>query len=150
MKRETEKIATCYETRKPRRDSREELYIRANGGAELFDDPRLAPFCRIVGGKLAIREAQALDRCEKKVTAATYYLIALILVRVAGNFLESWQQAGYALNQKAYNVASHYYNRAAFAMRQASLAELYAQYSKASPAQKKSARSASGREDKQQ
>lgn len=106
-------------------ESRDERIIRENGGAELFDDPRLAPFCRIVGGKLAIREAQALDRCEKKVTAATYYLIALILIRVAGNFLERWQKAGYALNQKAYNVASHYYNRAAFAMRQTWLAELY-------------------------
>ena len=32
------------------------------------------------------------------------------------------------MNQKAYNVASHFYNRAAFAMRQAPMAELYAKY----------------------
>lgn len=108
----------------------DEHYIRENGGAELFDDPRLAQYCRIVSGHLTIREAQSLDRIEKKATAATYYLIAMILVRVAGNFLESWQKTGYALNQKAYNVASHFYNRAAFAMRQAPLAELYAPYNR--------------------
>ena len=127
MKREVEQCATCRE--EPRRYvSRDEQYIRENGGAELFDDPRLAQYCRIVSGRLAIREAQSLDHIEKKTTAATYHLIAMILVRVAGNFLESWQKAGYALNQKAYNVASHFYNRAAFAMRQAPLAELYAHY----------------------
>lgn len=127
MKREVEQGATSR--KEPRRHvSRDELHIRENGGAELLDDPRLAQFCRIVSGKLAIREAQTLDRCEKQVTAATYHLIAMVLIRVAGNFLENWRKDGYALNQKAYNVASHFYNRAAFAMRQASLAELYAQY----------------------
>ena len=123
MKRETEKAAVRRE--EPRKYiSRDEQHIRENGGAELFDDPRLAQYCRIVSGHLAIREAQALDFPDKT-SAPTYYLIAMILVRVAGNFLESWQKAGYALNQKAYNVASHFYNRAAFAMRQAPLAELY-------------------------
>lgn len=127
MKREAEQGATCRE--EPRRHvSWDERHIRENGGAELLDDPRLAQFCRIVGGKLAIREAQALDRCEKQVTAATYHLIAMILIRTAGNFLENWRKDGYALNQKAYNVAGHFYNRAAFAMRQTSLAELYSHY----------------------
>ena len=127
MKRETEKAAVCRE--EPRKYvSRDEQYIRENGGAELFDDPRLAQYCRIVSGHLAIREAQSLDNIEKGATAATYYLIAMILVRVAGNFLENWRKEGFALNQKAYNVASHFYNRAAFAMRQAPLAELYAKY----------------------
>lgn len=129
MKREAKQDTTCRED--PHRYvSRDEWHIRENGGAELLDDPMLAQFCRIVGGKLAIREAQALDRCEKQVTAATYHLIAMILIRTAGNFLENWRKAGYALNQKAYNVASHFYNRAAFAMRQASLAELYSHYSR--------------------
>lgn len=129
MKREVEQSATCREESR-RYVSQDERHIRENGGAELLDDPRLAQFCRTVGGKLAIREAQALDRCEKQVTSAAYHLIAMILIRTAGNFLENWRKAGYALNQKAYNVASHFYNRAAFAMRQASLAELYSHYSR--------------------
>lgn len=68
------------------------------------------------------------NRCTRGLASAKYHLIAMILIRTAGNFLESWQTTGHKLNQKAYLVASHLYNRAAFAMRQAPLAELYAQY----------------------
>ena len=105
--------------------ARDERIIRKNGGAELFDDPRFAQYCRLVGGKLAIREAQAVETLDTT-SAPTYHLIAMILIRTAGQFLESWQKSGHVLNQKAYNMASHFYNRAAFAMRQAWLAELYA------------------------
>ena len=108
---------------------RDERIIRENGGAELFDGPQFAPYCRLVGGKLAIREAQALDYREagiRDTSAATYHLIAMILIRTAGNFLENWTAAGHPLNLHAYSVASHLYNRAAFAMRQTWLAELYA------------------------
>ena len=109
--------------------SRDERFIRENGGAELFDDPQFAQYCRLVGGKLAIREAGQLDfgnRYTRKVASAKYHLIAMILIRVAGNFLESWVATGHKLNQNAYNVASRLYNRAAFAMRQAPMAELFA------------------------
>lgn len=108
---------------------RDERIIRENGAAELFDDPKFTPYCRLVGGRLVIREAQALDYREAGVrdaAAATYHLIAMILIRTAGNFLENWTAAGHPLNQNAYSVASHLYNRAAFAMRQTWLAELYA------------------------
>jgi len=109
--------------------SRDERIIRENGGAELFDDPQFNLYCRLVGGKLAIREAGQLDfgnQYTRKVAAAKYHLIAMILIRTAGNFLESWVATGHKLNQNAYNVASHLYNRAAFAMRQAPMAELFA------------------------
>ena len=110
---------------------RDERIIREHGGAELLDDPMYAQYARVVGGKLVITEAGRLDygnQFTRRAAAAKYHMIAMILIRVAGNFLENWRKAGYALNQKAYNVASHFYNRAAFAMRQASLAELYAKY----------------------
>ena len=108
---------------------RDERIIRENGGAELLDDPQLAQYCRLVSGHMAITEAQRLDYSRndtRKTAAAMYHLVAMTLIRTAGRFLENWQKSGHALNQKAYDVASHLYNRAAFAMRQTWLAELYA------------------------
>lgn len=123
MKTENQKSATV------RHIGRDERIIRENGGAELFDDPQFAPYCRLVSGHLAITEAQRLDYSNKRRTrglaAAHYHMIAMILIRTAGNFLEHWQATGHRLNHNAYNTAGHLYNRAAFAMRQTWLAELY-------------------------
>lgn len=111
--------------------SRDERIIRENGGAELLDDPMYAQYVRLVSGKLVITEAGRLDYANKytrRAAAAKYHMIAMILIRVAGNFLENWTATGHKLNQNAYNVASHLYNRAAFAMRQTWLAELYSNH----------------------
>ena len=108
---------------------RDERIIRENGGAELLDDPMYAQYARVVGGKLVITEAGRLDygnQFTRRAAAAKYHMIAMILIRVAGNYLENWQETGHKLNHNAYNTASHLYNRAAFAMRQTWLAALYA------------------------
>jgi len=108
--------------------SRDERIIRENGGAELLDDPMYAQYVRLVSGRLVITEAQRLDYANmytRRAAAAKYHMIAMILIRTAGNYLENWTATGHKLNMKAYNVASHLYNRAAFAMRQTWLAELY-------------------------
>lgn len=108
--------------------SRDERIIRENGGAELLDDPMYAQYAKLVSGKLVITEAGRLDYANqytRRAAAAKYHMIAMILIRVAGNFLEKWTETGHKLNQNAYNVASHLYNRAAFAMRQTWLAALY-------------------------
>jgi len=109
--------------------SRDERIIRENGGAKLLDDPMYAQYAKLVSGRLVITEAQRLDYANmytRRAAAAKYHMIAMILIRVAGNFLENWTATGHKLNQQAYNVASHLYNRAAFAMRQAPMAELFA------------------------
>ena len=108
--------------------SRDERIIRENGGAELLDDPMYAQYTKLVGGKLVITEAGRLDYANqytRKAAAAKYYMIAMILIRVAGNFWENWIATGHKLNHSAYYTASHLYNRAAFAMRQTWLAALY-------------------------
>lgn len=108
--------------------SRDERIIRENGGAELLDDPMYAQYAKLVSGKLVITEAGRLDYANqftRRAAAAKYHMIAMIMIRVAGNFLENWTATGHKLNQNAYNVASHLYNRAAFAMRQTWLAALY-------------------------
>ena len=110
-------------------ESRDERIIRENGGAELLDDPQFAAYCRMVAGKLTIATAGSLDykdRGTRKTAAARYHLIAMILIRVAGNFLERWQATGHKLNRTAYNTATRLYTRAAFAMRQAGNSALYA------------------------
>ena len=109
--------------------SRDERIIRENGGAELLDDPQFGAYCRMVAGHLTVASAGSHDyknRCTRKMAAAKYHLIAMILIRVAGNFLEHWQDTGHKLNHTAYNTATKLYTRAAFAMRQATNAALYA------------------------
>ena len=109
--------------------SRDERVIRENGGAELLDDPQFAAYCRLVAGKLTITTAGSHDytnRSTRQTAAPRYHLIAMILIRTAGNFLERWQAAGHKLNHTAYNTATKLYTRAAFAMRQATNAALYA------------------------
>ena len=108
---------------------RDERIIREHGGAELLDEPMYAQYARVVGGKLVITEAGRLDygnQYTRRAAAAKYHMIAMILIRVAGNYLENWTATGHKLNHNAYYTASHLYNRAAFAMRQTWLAALYA------------------------
>lgn len=110
-------------------ESRDERIIRENGGAELLDDPQFAAYCRMVAGKLTIATAGSHDyknRSTRRTAAAKYHLIAMILIRVAGNFLKNWQATGHSMNHTAYNTATKLYTRAAFAMRQATNAALYA------------------------
>lgn len=110
-------------------ESRDERIIRENGGAELLDDPQFGAYCRMVAGKLTIATAGSHDyknRGTRKTAAARYHLIAMILIRVAGNYLHNWEKTGHKLNHVAYNTATKLYTRAAFAMRQAANAALYA------------------------
>ena len=123
MKTENKKSTTV------RHIGRDERIIRENGGAELLDDPQFAQYCRLVSGKLVIRYAGQLDfknRYTRGLAAAKYHLIAMILIRTAENFLESWQATGHKMNHRAYNTATKLYTRAYFAMRQASDAALFA------------------------
>ena len=110
-------------------ESRDERIIRENGGADLLDCPHFAAYCRMVAGKLTIVSAGShnyTDRGTCETAAAKYRLIAMILIRVAGNYLHNWEKTGHPLNHVAYNTATKLYTRAAFAMRQATNAALYA------------------------
>ena len=117
MKTENKKSTTV------RHIGRDERIIRENGGAELFDDPQFAPYCRLVSGHLAITEAQRLDysnmRRTRGLAAAHYYLIAMILIRAAENYLD--KNSG---SHRLRGIAATLYHRAAYAMRQSFMAHL--------------------------
>ena len=83
----------------------------------------LAVFIRVL---LDTGQLDFKNRYTRGLAAAKYHLIAMILIRTAENFLESWQATGHKMNHRAYGTATKLYTRAYFAMRQASNAALFA------------------------
>lgn len=105
-------------------------FIEDCGGHDLFE-AQLSGVVRVTkAGYFNTTCAQSLDYEDPDTNAsaaARYRLAAMILIRASGNYLD---MQGRKITHRDYSVAGHLYSRAAYAMRQASLAQLYADHTK--------------------